>query len=90
MSRTNQSRADKNFQEFCEGCKQQGVDPLTREAWEKHCKLVRAQIKAESPTLAELIEMYAESTVEASSDQEIAEEIIKSLKRACDEEAKTE
>jgi len=88
------SETDKNYQEYCEGCKQQGVDPQTEVAWEKQCKLALAQIKAESSTLPELIEIarqtwpqYAESIIEGSSDREIAQEIIKSLKRDRDEES---
>ena len=57
MSKTNQSKADKNYQEYCESCKAHGVDPLPREEWLELGKKVTQKLLGDfSPELRKSIE----------------------------------
>ena len=77
------SKADKKYQEYCGGCKAHGVNPLPREEWLALGKKVSQKLLGDfSPELRKSIEEDLKK-----SDEELESEIIKSLKRAIDEES---
>ena len=97
------SKAGKKYQEYCGGCKAHGVDPLPIEEWLELGKKVSEKLLGDfSPGLRKSIEEgeLGEAARKKyfpdgdpgkedmkKSDEELGDEIIKSLKRAIDEES---